>query len=311
MTNDQPPKDSVIRHSPALYSTAFFKLGFVCAQLLPRRLTHWLAPRIALAVYRRKPSVQAILRANLQRVTGLDARALDVVCAENVAHFGRMLADYFLCAGLDSGHRASLLLDEWRGREYLAAARTHGHGVIVVTAHLGHWELGGILLAQLSLPMTVVTLDEPSTELTRWRDAFRRHLGIRTVAVGPGREFAFIELVHTLRRNECVAMLVDRPYAGSGTAVDFFGARAEFSTAPALLAHHTGAAVVPAFVLLNERDRYTAFADPPISMKREASARSGLAESTQRIATIFESIIRPHPEQWFNYVPIWTHDQAR
>ena len=282
-----------------LYSVGGFKLGFVCAQMLPRRCTQWLAPRVALALYRRQPSVQAALRANLARVTGLDGAALETLCAENVTNFGRMLADYFLCVGIDAGARASSLLDEWSGREHLA------RGTIIVTAHLGHWELGGILLAQLGLPMTVVTLEEPSTELTRWRDAFRRHLGIRTVAVGPGREFAFVELIQTLRQGGCVAMLVDRPYAGSGTPVDFFGARAEFSTAPALLAHHTGAAVVPAFTLLNERGRYTAFAEPPIAMQRERGARSGLAENTQRIAASFESIVRRHPEQWFNYTPIW------
>jgi KDO2-lipid IV(A) lauroyltransferase len=209
-----------------------------------------------------------------------------------------MLADYFLCA---SGGRADGLLREWRGLEHVEAARKRGNGVLLVTAHLGHWELGGLLLAGHGLPMTVVTLEEPTTELTRWRDAYRRRAGIHTIAVGPGHSFAFVEMLQALRRNEVVAMLVDRPYEGTGEAVRFFGRPAEFSSGPALLHQHTGAAVVPAFVLRNGTGHYTAFADAALPLAADA----GLPQNTQLIASHFENIIRQHPEQWFNYVPIW------
>lgn len=294
-----------------LYSAACFKAGYAAAQFLPRATAHGIGATIALASYRRRPAAQAALRANLHRVTGQIGPALDALCAENVANFGRMLADYFRCGGAGGNRRAAALVDESRGFEHLETARALGRGTVIVTAHLGHWELGGTFLAQYGLPMTVVTLEEPSSELTRWRDALRRRLGIQTIAVGPGREFAFLEMLAALRRNECVAMLVDRPYAGSGQPVDFLGARAAFSPAPALLAHHTGATVLPAFVLFNGRRRYVSFAAPIIPMHTGPSARAVLAENTQRIATVFEAIVREHPTQWFNYVPIWPDSQAR
>jgi KDO2-lipid IV(A) lauroyltransferase len=288
-----------------LYSASCFKLGYAAAQFLPRAVAHWIGATIALASYRRRAAAQAALRANLRRVTGLDGPALDAACAANVANFGRMLADYFRCCGAGGHERAAALVDEWRGFEHLKAARDAGRGTVLVTAHLGHWEMGGTVLAQRGFPMTVVTLEEPSSELTRWRDALRRQLGIKTIAVGPGREFAFLEMLAALRRNECVAMLVDRPYAGSGMPVNFFGAPTEFSTAPALLAHHAGATVLPAFVLFNGRRRYVSLAAPIIPMSTGGRARATLAENTQRIAGVFERYVREQPEQWFNYVPIW------
>lgn len=288
-----------------LYSAGFFKAGYAAAQFLPRAASHWIGATIALASYRRRADARAALRANLQRVTGLDGPALEASCAANVANFGRMLADYFRCCGAGGDARAAALVDEWSGFEHLQAARELGRGTVIVTAHLGHWEMGGTVLARRGFPMTVVTLDEPSTELTRWRDALRRQLGIKTIAVGPGREFAFLEMLAALRRNECVAMLVDRPYAGSGLSVEFFGERTEFSTAPALLAHHAGATVLPAFVLFNERRRYISAAAPIVPMQTGAAARAVLGENTQRIASVFEAVIREHPAQWFNYVPIW------
>ena len=118
-----------------------------------------------------------------------------------------------------------------------------------------------------------------------------------------------MEMLEALRRNESVAMLVDRPYAGTGLPVDFCGARTEFSSAPALLAHHSGATVLPAFVLLNEQRRYVSFAAPAIPLATAPAARAVLGENTQRIATMFESIIRSHPEQWFNYSPVWPEGQ--
>jgi KDO2-lipid IV(A) lauroyltransferase len=242
------------------------------------------------------------LEENLSVVSRATGSALEQLCTDNVANFSRMLADYFHCA---AGGNATRLLDDWEGIEHLEQARAAGKGVILVTAHLGNWELGGILLALRGLPMSVVTLEEPTTELTRWRDAYRQKVGIRTHAVGPGHDFAFLELIRTLRDGGVVAMLVDRPYAGSGISVEFFGRRAEFSSGAALLWQHTGAPVVPAFVLRNSRGGYTAFAQPPLEFVKTRDPRADLAANTQVLATRFEHVIREYPDQWFNYVPIW------
>jgi lauroyl/myristoyl acyltransferase len=301
-----PAPPAALSTRSSLYTLSCFKAAFAFAQVMPRSICQWLAPRIALASYQQRPKVRAALEENLHEVTGLEGHALQALCRQNVINFGKMLSDYFLCAGMNAAKRASCLVEEMRGLDHLEAARARGKGTIVVTAHLGHWELGGITLARHGWPLTVVTLEEPSSGLTRWRDSCRANLGIRTIPVGPGHPFSFVELIQTLRRNEIVAMLVDRPYAGSGAPVKFFENMAEFSTAPALLAHHTGATVLPAFVLQNPNGRYVSFADPAIPIIEDRDPRRALAENTQRIASAFEGIVRAHPDQWFNYVPVWT-----
>jgi KDO2-lipid IV(A) lauroyltransferase len=254
--------------------------------------------------YQRNPAARVAARANLGHITGRDGAELEALCAANVRNFSRMMADYFLCATARSEHIESLL-HEWRGFEHLEKARASGKGIILVTAHFGNWELGGTLLALRGLPMTVITLEEPTSQLTRWRDRQRQLLGIKTIAVGPGHDFAFVEMIQALRRNEIIAMLIDRPYAGTGTTVRFFNRSTEFSTAPALLWRHTDAAVIPAFVLENEAAGYTSFADPALSFVRTNDARTDLLANTQRLATHFEAIIRDRPDQWFNYAPVW------
>jgi lauroyl/myristoyl acyltransferase len=286
----------------SLYSLGAFRLARTLARLLPHGVGLLIARLVAkFCAPRNSPSFKCI-RENLRVVTGLSGPRLDRVAARNVSQFGAMLADYFYSTS-DDGRWAKRLLGDWSGWEHIQAARAAGRGVILVTGHLGHWELGGLLLAQRGVPLTIVTLEEPSTGLTRWRDEARRRAGIKTVAVGPGREFAFVEMIKVLERGECVAMLVDRPYMGSGSPVTFFGQAVQFSSAPALLRQHTGAAVVPAFVVRHRYGRYLSFAEPAVEMTTEPDKRTALQLNTQRIASVFESIIRRYPDQWFNYVP--------
>ena len=289
---------------PPLYRLRAFQAARIVARLFPRPILQKLAPLLGRVTFQRNAAGRDALRENLHAITGKTGAELDTLCADNVTHFSRMLADYFRC-GTGEPSRAAELLHEWRGFEHFEKARTRGSGIILVTGHLGNWELGGTLLALRGLPMTVITLEEPSTELTRWRDESRQRLGIKTITVGPGHDFAFVEMLNVLRRNEVLAMLVDRPYAGTGTTVNFCGRATQFSTAPALLWQHTEAAVIPAFVLQESGGKYISFAGAPLDFKSHEDKRAAPVENTQRLATHFEDIIRKHPEQWFNYVPIW------
>lgn len=290
------------------YSLWAFKAGLFLGRALPRAVAHEVAPILGKIGYWHNVRGRMALRENLGYATSLRGRDFDRLCARNVQHFSRMMADYFLCS--NDEHRAVGLLDGWRGWENIEAARARGKGVILVTAHLGSWELGGTLLALRGLPINVITLEEPTSELQRWRAEHRRRLGIKTITVGPGHDFAFVEMIQALRRNEILAMLVDRPYEGTGTPVRLFSGTSEFSTGPALLWQHTDAAVLPAFVLRNERGRYVSFADPALPLERGTDQRISVQENTQRIADHFEKIIRDHPEQWFNYTPVFADSKV-
>ena len=287
----------------ALYGIRAFKVAFALTQILPRPVTRKIADALAWWSLRSDAGVKKLARENLAIATGLSGCALDALVRENVRNFSRTLTDYFLSAG-ERAANANALLGELEGWKHITAARERGQGIVLVTGHIGHWELGGLTLALRGVPMTVVTLPEPSDALMRWRSASRQRLGIGTIAVGPGHDFAFVEMLRTLRENGCLAMLVDRPHPGTGIPVRQFGRDTEFSTGPAMLAHHTGAAVIPAFVIQQPDHRYRAIACPPVEMAA-GPLRATLPENTQRIANVFEVLIREHPDQWFNYAPLF------
>ena len=288
----------------SLYRLSAFKIGCALAQLRPRPLLHRLADNVADWSLRRSPDLRRVLHDNLAIATGHPGAARDNLVIQNAHCFSRMLADYFRFTG-SRAEQAGELVEDWDGWEHLSAARERGKGTILITGHIGHWELGGLVLALRGLPITVVTLPEPTGELMKWREACRQRLGIKTLAVGPGHDFAFVEMLRVLRENGVLAMLVDRPYSGSGMPVRQFGRETQFSTAAAMLAHHTGASVIPAFVLGQPGNRYRAIACPPVGMAA-GELRETLPANVQRIADLFETLIRRHPEQWFNYVPLFS-----
>ncbi len=282
-----------------LYRVGLFKTANRLARFLPRPVTRQIGAWMGRWSCDRNSEAWHAQRENLGIATGLRSSELDELCRENFVHFSQMLADYFYCTNVEA-ERVRPLVQEWRGYEHIEAARAAGRGTIVVTAHLGHWELGGIVLALHGLPLTVITLDEPTSELTRWREDYRRRLGIKTIAIGEDK-FAFVAMIQALKRNEFVAMLIDRPPGGTGTPVKLFGHETEFSSGPALLWQHTRATVLPAFVLQQPDDCYVSLAAPAVPLDETAD----LASNTQKIADAFSGIIRTHPEQWFNYVRIF------
>ncbi len=285
------------------YQLKTFERALALARILPRPVAQFLASGIGRASWFSHEKAREALRENLRTVTGLHGSQLDALCQRNFANFIRMLADYFYCSSAEP-KQITALLGEWRGFENLVAAREGGKGAILITGHLGNWEMGGMLLALRDLPMHVITLSEPSSALTQWRDNFRRRLGIKTIEVGADK-FAFVEIIAALRRNELVAMLIDRPYVNSGTPITFFGRPTMFSSAAALLWQYTGAPVLPAFVLQNRDGKYLSIIESPVPMEKASDAETSLAKNAQTMASIFETIIRDYPEQWFNYVPIW------
>jgi lauroyl/myristoyl acyltransferase len=216
-------------------------------------------------------------------------------------NFLRMLHDFCDCAAGGTG-RVNAFMHQRRGFEFLEAGQRQGKGILLITGHLGAWELGGMVLAADGFPLNVVTMAEPTQELNEWRREYRERFGIKTITVGSDK-FAFIEIIQALRRNELVAMLIDRPYLNSGVPVKFFERSTFFSSAAARIWQYTQTPVIPAFVVQLRPGQYGCYAYPPIDMARERTVE----ENSQRIANVFQAVIREFPEQWYNFVPIWHH----
>jgi len=224
-------------------------------------------------------------------------------CFQNYSH---KLLDYMTMHRLNSSNQGDWVEKEV-GEENLKKALAGGRGVICVTPHLSHWELGGYVLASKGYPINILTLREESQYLSRYEERLRKKAGIKTIIIDLKERpnFAILEIIKRLRGNEIVAMVADRIHGEEGIEVEFFGQPTLFPSGPAHLAFETGAAIVPVFVVLEKKMRYWGIIREPISMSEGGTKEEAIRQCLQEIGTSFEEVISQYPDQWFNFFPYW------
>lgn len=193
---------------------------------------------------------------------------------------------------------------EMNGWEMFERAQRRGSGVLMVTPHLGNWEIGATLMTRKNVKMFAVTQAEPGSNFTEMRRAARARWGIETIVVGQDA-FAFVEIIKRLQEGQAVALLIDRPAPQSAVSVKLFGRAFQASVAPAELARASGCAIIGASIV-EENGLYTASFLPEFEYVRRAlGSREARQAFTQQIMTAFEPHIRKYADQWYHFIPIW------
>jgi KDO2-lipid IV(A) lauroyltransferase len=193
------------------------------------------------------------------------------------------------------------------GLEHLTAARARGHGVFLLSAHFGSWEIGALAVGLLGEPIASVVrpLDNPllEAELARRRTRF----GNRVIA----KKESAREVLKAMRANRTVAILLDQNVLErEAIFVPFFGRLAATTPSLALFQLKTGAAVLPVFTWPIGSGRYETRFEPPIwaeefdlpGLERAERVR----RATARYMEVTEATIRKNPSAW-----LWMHNRWR
>jgi KDO2-lipid IV(A) lauroyltransferase len=288
------------------YRGWLWRLALALVRLLPLRLFQAVCVAIAELYYRTQRARREVVIRNFLPVV-----ANDRVAAERKAHalfrqfaikltelwrFERgMAADTWFTAGVD-----------WA---ILEEACRRGKGVLLLTPHLGNWELGGALLARRGIKLLVLTQAEPGRGFTEMRKESRLRWGIETLVIG-GNGFDFVEIIKRLQDGANVALLIDRPPAAKAVAVQLFGRPFAASIAAAELARASGCALLGVTVV-RAGPGYRAKILPEFRYDRHALGdRDARRKLTQQILTAFEPEIREYLDQWYHFVPIWPDNGA-
>lgn len=181
------------------------------------------------------------------------------------------------------------------GGEILADALAKKKGVIVVSAHLGNWEVAlQYSPCYFQIPLTGVAKKLRNSTLDRQVHKFRTRFGNRIIY----KKGALPEMTQTLRQGKILGLLMDISRRFDGVEVQFFGRKATATPAAAMLALRCKSPVVPVFSHRNQMGNLVIEVERPIEIQRTGDLRSDLQTNTQLITDRIEQAVRKNPEQW-------------
>lgn len=286
----------------AFYKVLYTPVGFQLAIFGRRLFGRWISERFCEASGLAYALTHASTLAAIQRNMALldPAKASKTHAIRNCITQGYNFLEF---AELWLKKRGEIqgMIGEQCGLAEFSKAQALGKGCILVTGHLGFFELGGPLLAELGFPMVTLTLPEPSESLTQWRAEFRLRWGVRTLIVG-GDAFSAVEITRELRAGTFVALLADRPFNEHSVPVPLPHGEILFSTAPVMVSLLSGAPIIPVGLTLQPDGKHRVEARPMITPKwlpegREAS----LLHFTQQLAQELTPMFVRAPEQWHHF----------
>ncbi len=258
------------------------------------------------AIWEREDVREAILD-NVAAVLDLprNARAVERTGREMVSRHSRLWIDLLRYAGRRDVDPRSLLGSR-SGDERLVTASREGRGAILLTAHVGNFELGGLFLAQLGLKVAVVYVPDPSPVIEKHREDARRMLGVRGLPVDTS-PFAFLPVRKALEENLCVAIQGDRDVSGTGRRMPFFGRSSSFPVGPFRLAQASGAPIFPVFVLQEDDGRYRTIVEEAILVPnaRGEEGDAAVEAALSLFVASMERTIREYPSQWYLFTRFW------
>lgn len=271
-------------------------------RMLAVRLRPRLATRIGIGLglfgyhvirYRR-----SLIEGQLSRALGLPLSDPDLkrLARANFVHYGLLVVEFFRIRLLTTSPLESTVRLE--GENHLRAALAEGKGVLILSAHLGAYDLSVVALALRGFPLMIVSKPSKAKGIERfWMEE-------RSV---PGLQISLSHdsvrgILRALREGMAVVFVLDQHASAEQVWVDFFGRPASTLPAPAVLTRRTGAPVVPVFTHRAPDGTHVIEIHPALVFEERGDRDWTTVHNTQRYTAVIEAAIRKRPEQW-----TWIH----
>ncbi|MFA5345904.1 MAG: lysophospholipid acyltransferase family protein [Candidatus Omnitrophota bacterium] len=226
-------------------------------------------------------------------------REISIVRRQLFRNFAKYLVDFFRFDKLDMKYIKENI--HVRNMHYVDSALTEGNGVILLTAHLGNWELGGVVISMLGYPFITVALRHKSKAVDAFFNRQRESKGVRVFPLGSAAKGC----LRALKKNELLGLVGDRDFTGKGVVIDFFAKPSVFPLGPAAISLKTKARIIPGFMLRNKDDSFDLVMNKPIEYVPTGDNEKDIREILIRYKMVLEEYVRSYPEQWYMFRRFW------
>jgi KDO2-lipid IV(A) lauroyltransferase len=290
------------RKDAATYHLARFALALPRAVSLTRALT--LADRVGDLIYFALPGTRRLALEHLAIAFG---DTLSVEAREQIARasFRNVARCFVELAKFDAIREQFDDYTSVVGWEHWDELRERGTGAIVVTGHIGNWELLGAYFARKGVPIAAVARRLNDSRLNQLLVDFRASNGVRTIqreSRSAGRE-----LLRILKARGILALLIDQDMKAQSVSVPFFGRLARTPAAAAVLAARRQIPVIPCFAQRRPQGGQLFTITTPLYSANSGDERRDVVDLTQRFTVVLEDCIRKNPAEWVWWTRRWRH----
>lgn len=267
--------------------------------LLPRGGAIFAGKLLAIAAYHLHGRLRRVGYRNLAlAMPELDPAERRVIVRRVFMNLGRLLGEFSQLPKITRQNISNLV--EYDGLENYKRASERGRGVLMLTGHIGAWELCAFAQGVYGHPLSFLVRPLDNPLLDRLISHYRELSGNRTI----DKNRAVKPVLENLRRGQDVGLLIDvNTLPDQGVFCDFFGTPACSTTGLAVFALRADAPVVPGFLIWDERLRkhHLRF-EPEIPLIRTGDFKEEVMLNTARFAKVIEEYARRYPDQW-----LWVH----
>lgn len=278
------------------------------ARLTPTPLRYWLSDRSGDLFYHLSPTYRENVRANVHQALGPDVsnEELERAVRQVFRTSSRNFADLLLVPHRHDGDytRATKVI---RGDfRLLDDALSDGRGALILTGHVGAFDLMGQVLHDRGYKLTVVTGRTTARFLFDAVTYLRRARGMELVEATPSGVRRAIQAV---RRGECAVFVSDRDFFQNGRPVTFFGRETTLPPGIARIARDTGATIVPVFGEQLPHGHGISI-EPGFKVPKSDDIDEDILAGLRRVVAVLERAISRMPDQWVMFQRVWPLEPA-
>lgn len=285
-----------------MFKFYIYKFGQFCVNRLPLQWSYTIASFMSDLQYYFSFRDRRAVRNNLRVILESD-KDLEVHTRWVFRNFGKYLVEFFRMSRVIDKNFISQNV-KIKNLEAVGKALEKGKGAIIVSGHLGNWELGAVVLSMMNFPVGAVALPHKERPVN---DLFNKQRESRGVTVIP-TSVAVRRSIETLKSNKIVGLVADRDFGPHGMILPFLGKKAIIPKGPAILSLKTGAPIVGCFLIREQGDHFTLILEDPVFPSQQYHGQIDdeiLKEMIFKYLGKIEEKIRQFPSQWLMFRKFW------
>ena len=181
-------------------------------------------------------------------------------------------------------------------------ALAEGHGVVVLTGHIGTWEWLSAAFTLNGLPVTAIAKLQPNQEYSRVLDDLRATINVEIFNRGTSELLA---AGRALKKGKILGFLADQDAGPGGAFINFLNKTASTPMGPAVFAQKFNSPVLPAFIIRQPNGRHLVKIFEVMHFEDTGDTDGDLFRFTEKMTKILESVILENPTQWLWFQKRW------